>query len=123
MIAEVAVHDVGAGMDVADDALAGRDGVARCEAMLDRMARLVLGNGRVGGVGCRRGCRNGVRAGVDRRAIVGVDDVAGGAAAGAIVAGMVVGAEEVERRIEQARLLQADEDRDRCGSRCPGRGC
>ena len=52
----------------------------------------------------------GVRAGVDRRAVVGVDDVAGGAAAGAIVAGVIVGAEEVERRIEQARFLQADED-------------
>ena len=47
---------------------------------------------------------------MDRRAVVGVDDVAGGAAAGAVVAGVVVGAEEVERRVEQARLLQADED-------------
>ena len=52
----------------------------------------------------------GVGAGVDRRAIVGVDDVARGAAAGAIVAGVIVGAEEVERRVEQARALQADED-------------
>ncbi len=49
--------------------------------------------------------------GIDRRAIVGVDDVAGGAAARAIVAGMIVGAEEIQRRIEQPRLLQADEHR------------
>ena len=47
---------------------------------------------------------------MDRRAIVGIDHVAGGAAAGAIIAGLVVGAEEVQRRIEQARFLQADED-------------
>ena len=64
----------------------------------------------------------GIGAGVDRRAVVGVDDVAGGAAAGAVVAGMVVGAQEIERRVEQARLLQAEERRDRCGSRCRGRG-
>ena len=36
----------------------------------------------------------GVGAGMFRRAIVGVDDVAGGAAAGAIVAGLIVGAGE-----------------------------
>ena len=52
----------------------------------------------------------GVGAGVDPGAVVGVDDVAGGAAAGAVVAGVVVGAEEVERRVEQARLLQAEND-------------
>ena len=48
---------------------------------------------------------------VDARAIVGVDDVAGGAAAGAVVARLIVGAEQVERRIQQPRLLQADEHR------------
>ena len=45
----------------------------------------------------------------DRRAVVGVDDVAGGAAAGAVVARVVVGAEELEHRVEQARLLDAEE--------------
>ena len=32
---------------------------------------------------------------------------------------MVVGAEEVERRVEEPGLLQADEDRDRCGCWVP----
>src|SRR5947209_6459321 len=44
-------------------------------------------------------------------AVVGVDHVTGGAAAGAEVAGLVVGAEEVKRRVEEARLDQADEHR------------
>src|ERR1700722_12421801 len=48
--------------------------------------------------------------GVYAGAIVGIDDVAGGAAAGAIIAGMVVGAKEIEGRIEQARALQAHEN-------------
>ena len=94
------------------------------EAVLDRMARLVLRDRRVGIVRRRAAVAElGVRPGVDRRAVVGVDDVAGRAAAGAVVAGMVVGAEEVQRRVEQPRLVQADEARDRCGSRCRGRGC
>ena len=44
------------------------------------------------------------------RAIVGVDDVAGGAAAGAIIAGLVVGARQVEEGIEETRFLQAEEN-------------
>ena len=102
---------VRAGVDVADDALAGRD--ARVvKLVLDRVARLVLGNRRVGAAKLvPRLPYLAYGPGVDRRAVVGVDDVAGGAAAGAVVAGVVVGAQEVERRIEQPRLLQADEHR------------
>ena len=95
-------------MNVADDALAGRD--AHGELVLDRMAGLVAGNGRIGLKRQPGIAEGGVRPGVDRRAVVGVDHVAGGAAAGAIVARMVVGAEEVERRVEEPGLLQADED-------------
>ena len=64
-----------------------------------------LGDRRVGFWKLRPRLPNvGVRAGVDRRAVVGVDHVAGGAAARAIVAGVVVGAQEVERRVEEPRL-------------------
>src|SRR5215831_10344789 len=53
----------------------------------------------------------GVRPGVNRRAVVGVDDVARSAARLAEVASMVVGPNEVRGRVEQTRLLEADEDR------------
>src|SRR5262249_33677152 len=46
---------------------------------------------------------------MDARAIIGIDHVAGSAAARAIVAGMVVRAEEIQRRVQQAGLLQTDE--------------
>ena len=52
-----------------------------------------------------------VSAGVLRRAVVGVDHVAGAAAAGAVVAGLIVGAGKRQQRIEQARLLQSQKDR------------
>ena len=47
---------------------------------------------------------------MDRRTVVGVDDMAAGAAAGAVVAGVVIGAEEVQRGVEQACLGEADHD-------------
>src|SRR5207248_167485 len=53
----------------------------------------------------------GIRSGVDRRAVIGIDDVAGSAARLAEVASVVVGADEVRAGVEQTRLLQADEDR------------
>src|SRR4029077_4306459 len=52
----------------------------------------------------------GVGAGVDRRAIICIDDVASRAAARAVIAGVVVGAEEIERGVEQPRARQADHD-------------
>ena len=51
-----------------------------------------------------------VRAGMLRRAIIGVNHVASGAAAAAIVAGFVVGAGQRKQRIEQARFLQAEKN-------------
>src|SRR5271154_6407880 len=44
-------------------------------------------------------------------AVVGVDDVAAGAAAAAIVTGLVVGSGKAEQRVKQAGLLQAEKDR------------
>ncbi len=96
-------------MDVADDTLTGRD--SHSEPVPDRVARLIARDHGVSLSAQSLVAEGGVRAGVDRRSVVGVDHVAGGAAAGSIVAGMVVGPEEVERRVEQAGLLQADEDR------------
>src|SRR5262245_405730 len=48
---------------------------------------------------------------MNRRSIVRVHDVTRGAPPVAVVAAHVVAAHEVERRIEQPSLLQADEDR------------
>src|SRR6266404_2976796 len=48
-----------------------------------------------------------------RLAIVRVDDMTRRASRRTIVAGMIVGAEIVQRRIEQARLLQTEIDRIR----------
>ena len=105
---EIRREHVRAGMDVADHALARRNGAR--EDVLDGMAGLILGNSRIGrsaetGVAeLRIGCR------VRRIAIVCVNDVAGGAAAGAIVAGMIVGAGQRHHRIDETRFLQAEKD-------------
>src|SRR4051794_11059303 len=81
------------------------------------MAALVLGDHRVGLGALERltGCHAlvaelGVGARVDRRAIVGIDDVAGGAAGLAIIAGMVIGADEVQGWVKQTSLCQTDEN-------------
>ena len=59
----------------------------------------------------------GIRPRMDRRAIVGVDHVAAAASAGTVVAGVVVGAQEIQRRIEQAGLLQPEKNRVRAVGR------
>ena len=109
--ADETVHDGRARMDVADHALARRDGVALGEAVFDGVARLVLRDGRVGVHGQAVVPVLGIRPGVDAGAVVGVDHMARATAGGAVVARMVVGAEEVERRVEEARLVEADEGR------------
>jgi hypothetical protein len=53
----------------------------------------------------------GITGGVDGRIVVGVDDVARGASAVAIVAGLIVRPGETQQRIEQASFLKADGDR------------
>ncbi len=103
----VRIEHIRARMYVADDALAGGD--CDGELVLDRVAGLVAGNGRVGLKREPLVAVGGVRAGVDARAVVGVDHVAGRAAARAKVAGVVIRSQEVERRVEQAGFLKADE--------------
>ena len=82
----------------------------RVKDMLDGMAGLILGNGGVGRSAEAGMAELRVSAGVRRVAIVCVDDVARGAAAGAIVAGMIVGAGQRHDGIEKARFLQAKEN-------------
>src|SRR5208337_5333632 len=64
----------------------------------------LVGSGRLPGVAV-----GGVKARVLGRAVVGIDDVAGRAAAGAIVAGMIVGPGQRQQRIHEARLLKSQE--------------
>ena len=116
-VPEVTVHHRGAGVDMADDALARRDRGG--EAMGDGMTRFVRRDHWIGiggeAVGfCGRDAPVsvlGVRSGMNGRAVVGIDDVACRTAARAVVAGLIVGPEEIERRVQQTRLLQADEHR------------
>ena len=108
-VAEIRRHHVRAGMNVADDALAGGNGAR--ELVLDGMAGFVASGwwDRSGAV--RLIAVSGVRAGMNRRSIVGINHVAGGAAAVPIIARMIVGAGQRKDRIEQARFLQAQENR------------
>ena len=52
-----------------------------------------------------------VYAGVCRIAVIGVDEMTGATAAGAIVAGMIVGARKRHDRVEQACFLEAEKNR------------
>ena len=51
-----------------------------------------------------------IPAGVGRRTVIRVNDVAGRATAAAIIAGMIIRTHEAEHRIVQARLLQVQEN-------------
>ena len=113
--AQVGVRDGRAGVHVADDALAGRDGARH--AMRDRVAALVLRNRRVGTERQPLVAVLRVAPGVHGAAVVRVDHVAGGAARRAILAAHVVRAREVEHRIQQPRLLQGEPDRVRAVQR------
>jgi hypothetical protein len=101
--AEIGVHERVRLVHVTNHALTGRNGAG--QAMADRVTGLVLWNGGVVAVVRAHVAVLGVRAAADRIAVVGVHHVARRAAAGAEVAGIVVGAEERQRRIVQARLV------------------
>ena len=118
-VAEVGGDHVGAGVHVAGDALARRDRAG--EGVLQRVARLVLRDGRVGGLGRSRGCPpRRRRPEFDRRAVVGVDDVAGAAAARAVVARVVVGAQERQQRDRARRVFWAPRTTGSVRFRVPG---
>ena len=101
-VAEEGVHEHVRLVHVADHALAGRDGAG--ELVPDRMARLVARDGRVLGLGGAPVAVRGPGPGMAWVAVVGVDDVAGAAARGAVVAGLVVGAEEPSERVVESGL-------------------
>src|SRR5690242_1332684 len=101
---------------MAQDALVR--GLTDGEALGNGVTRLVLRNHgidvfnepaiRLWGSGAQM-AEFGIGAAVNARAIVGINNVATGAAAGAVIARLVVGAEEIERRIQEPSFLQADE--------------
>ena len=107
-VPEVLVRVGGARVHVAHDALARRDRPR--EDVSDRMAWLSVRDRRIGR---RRGAAVtvlGIGPGVERVAVVRVDDVACRAAARAVVAGIVVRAKERQHRVEQARSLETLKD-------------
>src|SRR5258708_40049859 len=89
-IAEVGGDHVRSRMNMADDALARRNGTR--ELMTNGMAGFVARNGGIGGRGLAQVAVDSVCAGMFTRAIVGIDDVAGAASAGTVIAGLIVGA-------------------------------
>ena len=108
-VTEIRIHEEIALMHVAVHALARRNRAR--ELMHDRMAALVFRNRLVRGEAESLVAVLAPPAGVRGRTIVGVNDVAGGAAARAIIARVIVRAEEAEQRIVQPRFLQAEENR------------
>src|SRR6266498_5395992 len=79
--------------------------------MLDGMPGLAPGNSRVAARAFAGVAACGIRTGLERVAIVRIDDVTGGTATRTIISRLVVGAHEGEHWIEQASLLQTNVDR------------
>src|SRR5580692_1896721 len=107
-VAEIGGLHICSRMNMADHALARRNGSR--ETMADRMAGFILRDGWVGRSAFSHVSEARVRTCMFRRAIVCVHDVAGRAAAAAIVAWFVVGAGQREHRIEQTRFLKAEKN-------------
>src|SRR5260370_35861422 len=94
-------------MDMANHALAGGDRSG--ESVFDGTPRLVFRNSGIG-----RSAEAGmtvlrVGPGVRWIRIIGVDNMAGGTAAGAIVAGVVVGARKRHHRIKNERFFEPEQ--------------
>src|SRR6266852_9246492 len=80
--------------------------------MLDRMAALIMAQtGLIAAEAQALVAVFAVVRRVSRGAIVGVDHVARGAAAAAIVAGMIIRSHKTEQRIVQSHFLQIQDDR------------
>src|SRR5712675_2332353 len=101
--AKVSVYHIRAGMDVTDHALARGD--RSRESVFNRMPGLVFRDGGIGRSAEPRVAVLRVGSRMGWIGIIGIDNVARRAAAGAIVAGMVVRARERHHRIKQARFL------------------
>ncbi len=116
-VPEVAVQHVRARVDVTDHALTGRH--AEFKLVLDRVAGLIFANRRIDildpfvPLGRRRSriAVLGKKAARRRTSVVRVQHMTRAATTAAVVAGVVVGAKKVQRRVEQACLCQADEHR------------
>ena len=108
-VTEERIHEEIALVHVAVHALAGWNGAS--ELMQDGMAALRFGDRFVGRETEALVSVLAPPAGVRRRPIVRVNDVAGRAAARSIIAGVIVRAEEPEEWIVQPRFLQAEENR------------
>src|SRR6266568_576765 len=106
---EISGDHVRAGMNVTNHALTGRDGAR--ESVFDGMGGFVFGNGGIARSAYSGVAETRVRPRVCRIAIVRINHMASRAAAGAIVAGMVVGAGERHDGIEQACFLQPEKNR------------
>ena len=112
-VTEIRIHEQISLMHVAVHALARRNRAR--ELMHDRMSALVFRDRFVGGEAETLVAILAPPAGVRRRTIVGINDVAGRAAARSIIARMIVRAQKSEQRIVQPRFLQAEETPGRCG--------
>src|ERR1700691_3404822 len=108
-VAEISGDHIRARMNVADNALARRNRAR--ELMTNGMAGFVARNGGIGSCSLSLIAVNRVCAGMLRRSVVGIDDMAGAASAGTVVAGLIVGAGERKQRVEQARFLKAKKNR------------
>lgn len=87
-----------------DHALTGGDCISFGKTVLNRMSRFILGN---------RGIRTEARATIpklpvgargNRRAIIRIDHVTSRAATGSIITRVIIGSQEVERRVKEARF-------------------
>ena len=102
-VAVVAGDHVRAGMHVASHALTRRNRAR--ETVIQGMPFLVFRNRYIAALRHTCVAEERIRTGVQRIAIVCVDDMTRAAAARAVVAGMIVRAEEREMRIVETRLL------------------
>src|SRR5258707_6316497 len=93
-IAEVSGDHVRSRMNMADHALARRNGTR--ELMPNGMAGFVAWNGGIGGRGLAQIAVDSVCAGMFRRTVIGIDNMAATASAGPVIAGLIVGARKRE---------------------------
>ena len=108
-VAEIGVDERVRLVHVAGHALAGRHRPG--EAVAHGMARLGSGDRRVGRGALPQVAEGGPGTRVGRVAVVGVDHVAGRAAAGAVIPRVVVGPQERQVGIVEPRLVEVDQRR------------